>query len=114
MTVILECEDRWRQAVVLHDRTWNDHVLSRRPYFAGHEQACVAAILAGPSFVRRDVDYPDRACFYGPSPLPSPHHDLLVKVVVAYAPAGPGVSQGTVVTVHLTSNLKTGEEPIWP
>jgi hypothetical protein len=106
MAAVLECADRWGRSVTLHDRCWYDHVVRRRPYFAGNEHSCVAAIVANPSFVRRDVDYADRACFYGLSPLPPPYDGLLVKVVVTYELVGPAPARGTVITVHLTSDPK--------
>lgn len=114
MAIILEGEDRWDRPVVLHPSCWVDHVVRRRPDFAGQEQSCVGTILAAPAFVRRDADFSDRECFYGPSPLSPPFDGLLVKVVVAYTMVGPARFRGTVVTVHLTSGPKLKEEPIWP
>ncbi len=64
--------------------------------------------------VKHDVDYPDRECFYRPSPLPPPYGGVFVKVVVRYEPSPIGPDTGTVVTVHLTADPKTGEKRKWP
>ena len=114
MAVVLRSRDRFGRDVVLTRRCWSDHVLRRRPYFAGQERI-VAQALTSPTFVNHDVDYRDRECFYVPSPLPYPYGGLWVKVVVAYTPAiALGRAAGTVVTVHLTDKEKPGEVRKWP
>jgi hypothetical protein len=115
MADLLRCQDRWGRTVVLDEDRWIDHVLRRRPYFRGRERSCVEETLADPEFVTLDVDDPTRRCFYRPSPLPRPHADVLIKVVVAYRanPDG-GPDTGTVVTVYPMPKQKTGERRLWP
>lgn len=115
MAAVLRCRDRWGRTVVLNEDRWVHHVLRRRPYFRGHERACVEETLGDPEFVTLDADDPTRRCFYRPSPLPHPYGGVLVKVVVAYrADLAGGPDAGTVVTVYPIPKQKSGERRIWP
>jgi hypothetical protein len=111
MVEILRCQDQWGRTVVLTRERWVTHVLRgrRREYFQGNERACVESKVTHPEFVKHDIDFSNRECFYRPSPLPPPYGGVFVKVVVAYQTRANGVDLGTVITVHLTSGPKTGE-----
>ncbi|MBA2277959.1 MAG: hypothetical protein H0W06_09385 [Chloroflexia bacterium] len=112
--MIFRCLDHWGRAVILTERRWAEHVLSRRPYFAGHEED-VRDTITDPAFVVYDIDYPSRENYYRPSPLPYPYAGVLIKVVVDFRGRESSLSPGgTMVTVYLTSGKKPGEEQRWP
>lgn len=57
MAEIVRCTDRWERLIVLIEDRWVDHILTRRPEFAG-QQAVLEATLTDPAFVNHDRSHP--------------------------------------------------------
>ncbi len=115
MAAIVRAIDRWGRAIVLTEACWRFHILSRRPYFNGYENACIKDTIEEPDHVVHDVDYENRENYYRRSPLPPPYDRVFLKVVVEFAGDDEGgIASGEVVTIYLTDRLKPGEHQKWP
>jgi hypothetical protein len=115
MAEILRATDRWGRAIVLKEANWRFHILARRPYFNGYENACIGDTIEKPDQVVYDVDYENRENFYRQSPLPPPYDRVFVKVIVEFTEEDDGgTASGEVVTMYLTDRMKPGERQKWP
>lgn len=114
MADLLRCADYQGREVVLPEEWWHEHIVSARPYLAGHHEY-VQLALQNPYRVFRDVERSARECFYRHRTLPGKYHDLYFKIVVEYRRTGPsGLLVGTVVTAYPTKAFKPKEQQLWP
>jgi hypothetical protein len=82
--------------VVLHDRTWNGHIIKGHPEVDGH-RALVEQAVRAPDEVRVSRSDPDCRLYYGPGPWP----DVRIMVVA-------DVVHGLVKTAHLAKKISGG------
>ena len=88
--------DPMGRAVVLHDRTWDGHIVKAHSDVSGCRSLAEQAVRA-PSEIRYSKSDADCRIYYGAGPRPG----LMIAVVA-------DVSAGVVKTVHLAKRISGG------
>jgi hypothetical protein len=88
---------------------WHSHILPRHPDVAGY-LAQIPGVIRNPDTIRRDALQWHRECYYRQHVRPSGRLSYL-KVIVDLLPGED--APGFVVTCHLTTRFKPGEEVLW-
>lgn len=106
--LVREIDPRGRVVRLTADQ-WHSHILPRHPDVAGY-LGWIPDVIRNPDVIRRDALQWHRECYYRQHVRPSGRRSYL-KVIVDLLP-GEG-APGFIVTCHLTTRLKPGEEVTW-
>lgn len=86
------------RALILHDLTWDGHIIAGHPEVARHRDLVEAAITS-PICIRLSLRDPDCRLYYGLGPRPT------VKIQVVA-----DIGLGVVKTAHLAGRISGGSE----
>ncbi len=106
--LVREIDPRGRVVRLTADQ-WHSHILPRHPDVAGY-LARIPDVVSKPDVIRRDALQWHRECYYRQHVRPSGKLAYL-KVIVDVEPGSD--APGFIVTCHLTTRLKPGEEVTW-
>ena len=105
--MIIDCVDVLGRRITLNELAWEVHVLTRRPWMLGWDEA-VNQCLLYPDHIYQDKEHVNRECFYR---LTTPiNTDKFLKVVVEFDADG----IGRVITAFPSRAPSRGEQPKWP
>lgn len=106
MSIVFEVTDPRGRNVVCTEDSWNEHILSNRPWMRGWEDLVKDTIQNPYMGIFEDSDFNNRHIYYSRQQ----GRERYLKVVVQFDEN----ETGSVITAYTTDSPKRGEKLIWP